>query len=56
MSEITQSLWKLCEIHKLWYLQDDDECVIVEDAIVDEVNQRFVIYIDYFSEYYFPRR
>jgi hypothetical protein len=40
---------------ELWYL-DGNEWVLVEDAIIEVENSRFIVYVDHFSEYYFPRR
>ncbi|MBC8232718.1 hypothetical protein H8E77_24480 [bacterium] len=40
---------------ELWYL-DGNEWVLVEDAIIEVENNRFIVYVEHFSEYYFPRR
>jgi hypothetical protein len=40
---------------ELWYL-DGNEWVLVEDAIIEVENSRFIVYVNHFSEYYFPRR
>ena len=40
---------------ELWSLNDDDEWTLVEDAIIDQQKKRYILYIDHFSEYYFPR-
>jgi hypothetical protein len=37
-----------------WVLIND--VVIVEDQVVETTNSRVIVYIDHFSEYYFPRR
>jgi hypothetical protein len=41
---------------QLWYLEDNLGWVIVEDAIIEETNSRCIVYVDHFSEYYYPRR
>jgi len=41
---------------QLWHLEDNGEWVLVEDAIIEETNSRCIVYVDHFSEYYYPRR
>jgi len=41
---------------QLWCLEDNGEWVLVEDAIIEETNSRCIVYVDHFSEYYYPRR
>jgi len=41
---------------ELWYLEDNGELVLVEDAIIEKNKSRFILYVNHFSEYYYPRR
>ena len=40
---------------ELWYLEDNGEVILVEDAIVSETTSRIIFNVNHFSEYYFPR-
>ncbi|MBM3242998.1 hypothetical protein FJZ31_42605 [Candidatus Poribacteria bacterium] len=41
---------------QLWYLEDNGVLTIAKDACPDEIGKRYVVYVNHFSEYYFPRR
>ena len=40
---------------ELWYLDDNGEWILVEDAIIELEKKRYILYIDHFSQYYTPR-
>ncbi|MBM3243000.1 hypothetical protein FJZ31_42615 [Candidatus Poribacteria bacterium] len=41
---------------QLWYLEDNLEWVLVQNAIIEKTNKLCTVYVNHFSEYYFPRR
>jgi hypothetical protein len=41
---------------ELWYLEDNGELTLVEDAIPDQQGKKYHIHVNHFSEYYFLRR
>ena len=41
---------------QLWYLEDDGEVTLVEDAIIEDNKKLCIVYVNHFSNYYFPRR
>ena len=40
---------------ELWYLEDNGDVTLVGDAVPDENGKKYTLYVDHFSEYYFPR-
>jgi len=40
---------------QLWYLEENGEWVLVEDAVIEETTKSCIVYVEHFSQYYFPR-
>jgi hypothetical protein len=39
-----------------WEIDDENQLWVIEDTTIEEATSSFIVYVDHFSEYYYPRR